>query len=217
MSLTSKIRAVIAQIRAREAQHMELLYTVLKLDGGSVFPADLIVAGATQRSLMLTKGFVAMVKSRNALCAGALLRLQVDNILRLYASSLYPSSSETLMAFLEDRPLHELKAPDGKRLTDAELCKRVGAIYPWVPAVYKETCSFVHFSRPAVMSAVKGCGKAGELRLEVGADGGRCWVPEERLETVEAFDAATKAVLDLIYSWGHAKANVTRQRSTNSC
>jgi hypothetical protein len=213
MSTTSEIKTTITQIRSREKQHVELLHAVFKADADAIFPADLIVAGAIQRSLMLCKGFLTLLRAKNGLCAGAVLRLQVDNILRLYASSLFPSGSDTLLAILEDWPLSRLKAPDGKPLTDRELCNRVAAIYPWVPSVFKHTSAFVHFSRPAVMSALTSVSDDRRFTLSIGSRVGRPWRPSERLEAAQAFDAATKAVLEMVYAWGHAKARVARKRA----
>jgi hypothetical protein len=173
---------------------------------------DLIAIGAMKRSLMLTQGFLSMLRAGNYLCAGPLLRMQVDNILRLYAASLFPSGSDTLKAFLDDRPLSKLKAPDGAPLTDKELAVRVGKIYPWLPAVYTTTSGFVHFSRAAIMSAVEELSESGSVRVAVGPKGGRRWKPQERLAAAQAFDEATKAVLQMVYSWGHKKATEAAKR-----
>lgn len=206
------LKGTIQQIRNRETEHLKLLCTVLEADNGAIFPADLIIAGVVQRSLMLTKGFLNMLRSGNNLCAGALLRMQLDNVLRLYATSLFPSGSDTLRAFLEDRPLSRLKAPDGKPLTDKELCTRVAKLYPWLPRVYERTSGFVHFSHPAVMSSITGVSKTGRFRLAVGSRAGRRWKPEERLEAAQAFHTATEAVLQMVYSWGYTKALVAARQ-----
>ena len=163
-----KWQTVAQRIRAREKEHVKLLAAVLRADEGKLYPADLIATGAVQRSLMLLKGFLAMLRSGNYLCAGALLRMQLDTMIRLYAASLFPSGSNTLMAFLKDRPLSRLKAPDGKPLTDRELVIRVGKIYPWVPRVYKQTSGFVHFSGPAVMSAITDVSGDRSVQIAVG-------------------------------------------------
>jgi len=209
-------KTVAQQIRNRERDHLNLLAAVLSADKGALFPADVIVTGAVQRSLMVTKGFLSMLRSGNYLCAGALLRLQLDNILRLYAASLFPSGSETLRAFLEDRPLSRLKAPDGKPLTDKELTTRVGKIYPWLPPVYEKTSGYIHFSRSAIMSPITGMSKSGGFRIDVGRRQGRRWKPEERLEAAQAFDEATKAVLQMVYSWGYTKTAVAARRAGRS-
>lgn len=206
-------RSVAQQIRNREKEHLTILAAVLRADEAAIFPADLIVIGAVQRSLMLMKGFLAMLRSANYLCAGPLLRLQLGNVLRLYAAALFPSGSDTLTAFLQDRPLSRLKAPDGKPLTDKELTTRVGKIYPWLPRVYKRTSGFVHFSQPAVMSAMASMSKSGRFRVAVGLRRGRRWKPDERLEAAQAFGEATKAVLEMVYSWGYTKDVVAAGRT----
>lgn len=196
---------VARQIKRRERDHQKILMAVLRADGERIFPMDLIAIGIMKRSLMLIQGFLVMLRSENYLCAGPLLRMQLDNILRLYAASLFPSGSDTLKAFLQDMPLSKLKSPDGKPLTDKELTIRVGKIYPWLPPVYETTSGFVHFSRSAIMSTVESLSEEGSLRVVVGPGGGRRWKPEERLAAAQAFDEATKAVLQMVASWGHVK------------
>ena len=206
------LTGVVRRIRAREEDHVRLLHAVFQADDGAIFAHDLIAAGAIQRSLMLIKGFLTMLRSGNYLCAGALLRMQIDTLLRLQAAALFPSGAHTLRAFLEDQPLHRLKAPDGARLTEQELCKRVATRYEWVPRVYARTSGFIHFSGPSVLSAIPRAPKGRTLSISVGSRLGRRWKPAERLEAAEAFEAATKAVLEMVYSWGHTKAVFASQR-----
>ena len=53
--------------------------------GSTVLLVDLGFSPLLKRSLQLTDGFIAMIKARNLTCAAALLRLQLDNCMRLYA------------------------------------------------------------------------------------------------------------------------------------
>jgi hypothetical protein len=203
-------------VRALERKHVELFFGVLEADGGAVFGNDLVSAGAIQRSLLLTQGFLAILRTQNYLCAGALLRMQVDTLLRLFAASLFPSGNEPLQAFLEDRPLNKLRAPDGARLTEKELCRRASMVYEWVPRVYAATSGFVHFSGPSIMSAISGVNQDGSVSISVGSLAGRRWRVEERLEATEAFGAATQAILDMVYSWGHTKALAASKRKESA-
>jgi hypothetical protein len=206
------LATVVRRIRSREQDHVRLLHAVVQLDDGAIFAHDLIASGATQRSLMLIKGFLAMLRSGNYLCGGALLRMQIDTLLRLHAASLFPSGNDALHAFLDDLPLHKLKAPDGARLTEQELCKRVATRYEWVPRVYARTSGFIHFSGSSVLSAMPKASEDRTIEISVGSRLGRRWKPDERLEAAEAFDAATKAVLEMIQSWGQAKAAAAARR-----
>lgn len=207
-----KWQEVARQIRRREQEHRKLIVAVLRADGGNIFEMDLIAIGVVKRSLMLIQGFLAMLRSENYLCAGPLLRMQLDNILRLYAASLFPSGSDTLKAFLKDMPLSRLKSPDGKPLTDKELATRVGKMYPWLPRVYETTSGFVHFSGSAILSTVEDVSEDGSVRVVVGPRGGRRWKPQERLAAAQAFDEATRAVLQMVASWGQVKAAVGAKR-----
>ena len=205
-------RDIATKIRGRERDHVRLLATVLNADDGKVFANDLIAVGVAHRSLELTKAFLSMLRSGNLLCAGALLRMQVDNILRLHAASLFTSGNAVLNAFLKEQPLSRLRAPDGAKLTDQELVRRVSKAYPWVPSVYDKTSGFIHFSLPAVLGPLHSINDSGRFAFHLGWRRRRRWRPSERLEAAEAFDAATRAVLDMIYAWGYTKARGGKNR-----
>jgi hypothetical protein len=64
-NLRQDLKNTIEQIRKKETDHLKLLHAVLQADGRKLFPADLIVTGAVQRSLMVTKGFLSMLRSQN--------------------------------------------------------------------------------------------------------------------------------------------------------
>ncbi|HBX0033523.1 TPA: hypothetical protein MFX75_23805 [Klebsiella pneumoniae] len=53
---------------------------------GKDFGYDFLLAiGIARRSCALTSGFKSMLEAKNSLCALALVRMQLDNSLRLYA------------------------------------------------------------------------------------------------------------------------------------
>ena len=54
-----------------------------EVDKGNVYPVDLRVNAVLHRSTNLVRGFALLIEQRNFICAAPLLRLQIDNCLRL--------------------------------------------------------------------------------------------------------------------------------------
>jgi hypothetical protein len=120
----------------------------------SIYMSDLIIFGALKRTLALSDGFRGHILNRNFTCAAALMRLQLDTALRLYAADLYGDTEEYARAVFDGKPVDKLRDKRGKRLTDAYLADRLSEQYPWVKRMYQNLCEFVHLSNRHFFSSV---------------------------------------------------------------
>ena len=75
-----------------EAVHLRLGKEMFEAFGGAMYGMDLLAAGALNRSKAHIAGFSTLIKAKNLICSGALLRLQLDTAMRFFA------------AFLVERP-----------------------------------------------------------------------------------------------------------------
>ena len=172
---------------------------------GVILPPDLIANGALQRTLALIDGFAAMVDMDNDVCAVPLLRLQIDTVLRLLAAAKFPDSAKLLEAMLAGTPLHRLRAPEGRVLTDQYLCELAAPHFPWLPWAYTKTSGAVHLSGPAVLSGVAEDETGGPLASTIGRASRRRWSAAERVAAVELFIKATEAIGSLVEDWARTK------------
>ena len=156
---------------------------------------------------------MSLVRQRNLACAAPLIRLQLDNVLRLYAASLFPSGRHVFDALIGGMPLSRLKAPDGANLRDVYLKRKAGEIFPWLPQVYDATSGFIHLSNPGILAPFVRPSGDGAFEMGIGLRTGRPWSLTERLEAVAAFTEATKAVLQMLASWHNAKAREAVRRT----
>jgi hypothetical protein len=212
------LEAAVACLRASESAHQQVLARAMTADAGALYPADHVMLGVAQRSLMLIAGFVALVEQSNAVCAVPLLRLQLDNIMRFNALWLVRDPKEVLNALLSEKPFNKLKSRDGNEpLTDRYLAEQLSKRHPWVSEVYKRTSGFIHLSMPGLMSGVVGIGDATsrDVQFAIGPNAGRIWTDEEKKEAVDAFIAATSALMYLFVSWVITKEKVASQRATS--
>lgn len=202
----------ITYLRDSYDAHLDVVRQMIEADNGRMFGVDLVVIAAIYRSLSLIDGFTCMVEKRNVLCAAALVRLQVDSVLRLYACCLVDDPHSLVEPLLEGKPLNKIKSKDGNSLSDKYLRTELSKLYPWVNSVYEQTSGFIHLSKAHMLSPVTHVDSSSRsLRICVGREA-REWTEKEMIETVEAFTEATKSVIHLAVSWLETKKRVAAKR-----
>ena len=173
-----------------------------RLGAESLYLPDLFVVGVLNRCLQLLHGFALLVRHRQLICAAPLLRMQLDNALRLFAGSLVESFDEFTTALLQGKRIDRMKAADGAKLTDRYLLQRLAAFAdePWLERVYNSTSGYVHLSDAHLFRAVRAAAESGKLHMRISRH--EVDAPESMwLELVAAFDAATRLVLRVVQSW----------------
>ena len=202
--LPEAVRKMVEYLRAGKDFHYELLKEILQADEQNLFHVDLVVIAAMHRSMSLIDGFTLLVEQQNALSAVPLVRMQIDNIIRLYSCWLVKEPPVVAEALLQDRPLNKVKSRSGKPLTDKFLYEAAAEHYPWIPQVYRQTSGFIHLSGRHIFAPIKSVDhKKHTFTASIG--GGREWTEEEMRESVSAFIEATKALLHLCASWLQTK------------
>ena len=70
--------------------------------GSNLIQSDICFIAMMDRSVDLAKGMTYMLKERNLTCSGSLLRLQIDNCLRLYAINIAENEDAVVNAVIND-------------------------------------------------------------------------------------------------------------------
>ena len=115
---------------------------------------DLFFCAALDRSVQLSEGFIVLLQERNLSCAGALLRLQMDNCMRTYAAFIAADKDAVIDCIIHGRKIRDQVDVDGKQMTDANLKKKMAAFNASFPAVYDQASGYVHFSDMAFYQTV---------------------------------------------------------------
>ncbi|VFZ87489.1 Uncharacterised protein [Klebsiella pneumoniae] len=115
----------------------------------------LLAIGIARRSCALTSGFKSMLEAKNSLCALALVRMQLDNSLRLYAGFFSKDRMKFSKDVLNGKIISKMKADDNQPMTDNYLARRVSTKNPWVINVYKKTSGYIHFSEEHIKEALR--------------------------------------------------------------
>jgi len=186
--------------------HFELGKAIGSAYGGAIYPLDLLMFAAINRSLCLLKGFVTLIQARNFIAAAPLIRLQLDNCLRLFAATLVTDPHALSIKVLEGMPVRRMHDKSGKLMTDKHLADEFTRRHAWVRDLYEGTSAYVHLSEKHYFNAMKATGGDGKLTLKI-TDKDE-FVPEDLyLEAIDAFLATTDALFEYVSGWVYTKNN----------
>ena len=148
------VKAALANIEADEKQLVAATGEMFQADGGAIYPFDLLANAAINRALALSSGFRTLILQRNLVCAGPLVRLQLDTSLRLFAGFIVEKPHDFAIKVLEGKHIRRMKDKDGNFMTDRYLVERLAKQYPWIEAVYERASDYVHLSGTHILSSV---------------------------------------------------------------
>ncbi len=152
--------------------------------GESLLKEDFFFCASADRCLNLIDGFIIMLRERNLTCAGALLRLQMDNCMRSYAAFIAQDKDSVIDCIISGDPINKQLSKDGKKMSDGYLKKEISKIDSKFETVYNQASGYVHLSEKAFYQTVVKC-EDNHIEFQVGRE-----LPEKRnLVLIEAADA----------------------------
>lgn len=128
---------------------------LMKID--DLYMEDLFFMSVIDKSIKLIDSFLFALDKRNITILATLTRVQMDCVMRAYASTMVSDSGDFCKSVLVDNvQINTLKDTNNQRLTDTHLCKAVGK-YLNLPVyeLYKKVCGYVHFSSASFHNIAK--------------------------------------------------------------
>lgn len=125
--------------------------------GQTLLREDLFFCASADRNMNLTDGFVEMLRTRNLTCAGALLRLQMDNCMRTYAAFIAKDRRSVIDCIITEGKISDQVDQNGKKMTDKHLKEVLCQFDSRFSAVYDQTSGYIHLSDKAFYQTVKSC------------------------------------------------------------
>ena len=154
--------------------------------GDNLTKDDLFFCASLDRCLRLIDGVIPMLKERNLTCAGALLRLQMDNCLRTYAAFIAADKEKVIDCIISGDMIKNEKDTTGQKMTDGHLKDEISKIDSQFAQVYDQASGYIHLSSKAFYQTVAEIGDDNKLAFQIGHP-----LPEKRneplLECADAF------------------------------
>ena len=217
--MTSAAAKNIDNLKAELVRQKELLCNIYQQNikpNNPIFKIDFIFMGAINKALANISAFLDLIEKENYLVAFAIVRMQLDVMLRFYAAILLDIDSRIKYSdtFLAGERIDKLqiliKNEKGKNikqnLTDKFLCKHFEKTFgvDWVLRVYKQTSNFVHLSGVSFLFMVNKTSKEGEsIKVRTGLHkDGKIQIENEQL--VDSFSCIvdiTQRILDCLTMW----------------
>lgn len=145
---------------SHEVKSIRLLRTELLLkckniiNDNDLSELDMFIITVTDRSCRLIDGSIEMLESRNLTCSAILLRSQIDNCMRLYASFISKDIHQFTKSFFDGQKISNLKDDRGIKMIDSHLRKRLSEYDPLINDIYSRTSGFIHLSNESLYACM---------------------------------------------------------------
>lgn len=118
---------------------------------------DWIIIAALNRTVNINKAYTTLIRDNNFIAAAPLVRINIDTLLRLYASIISEFDRNTFASKVIDGELiKKMKLRGTKQtLTDKTLHEELSKVedMEWVSQIYEAGNSFVHFENTHFISS----------------------------------------------------------------
>ena len=204
------INDLILRLEGQKEEYKKSIGEIMQADGGNLYAMDLISLPVLNRSIKLISGFAALISDENYLCAIPLIRLQLDNSLRFYATFIVSPIDAFVQEFLKGTPIRKLKDRNGKLMKDHYLVEKLDAIFPGVAKLYEDTSGYIHLSDKHFFATISK--KEQDNGRMFFGDGSDHFTNEERVNFVYQMAECSKLLLILVNEWKEEKQNKKSQK-----
>lgn len=177
-----------------------------KTAAGKVYPLDLYFDGIYNRALSLTNATLTLLDSKNYMAAASIVRLHLDNFLRLNAAWLVAKPHDFVLEVMGGTPINKIKDRNGKKMLDSHLVDEASKNYLWVKEIYDKACGFVHFSGTHIFSHQKILDKNERtIGTYIGKGDWDNVTDKSRIEVLAVMIEISDCILKLAYGWARTK------------
>ena len=166
-------------------------------------PIEVLMAVALQRSRHLLDAYLRLVAVKNLMAASALIRMQLDSVMRVNACFLVADPLEIWEALKNGESWRRVKSKDGNQLSDAYLNGKLTEKFAWAADVYKQMSGYIHLSRPHLESTTEGEEFLGMVLFQ-GLDGERV-KDQDIAENGQLFIKVTRALFSLCEDYAQSR------------
>lgn len=195
-------------------QEKALLMDIFKLK--DMYPMDFLCIAVCTRCFSNIAAFQILFKEQNLLAFSAIVRLQLDTLLRLFAIRICKHKQELAKKIaLESTELRKLpwELENGKKhnLTDTFLCEQLEKVekIDWAIKVYKQTSGFIHPSSNHFFASLthKEEQRDGTIHLKLHIDtfGQMPHNQQYYLDTISCFNHITSLICKYLIGWNETK------------
>ena len=211
MNQEENLEAKLKELEQLQFAHPNKAMEMMKADNSALFPLDFLAVSVFNRSMSLIAGFILLIREENFICAAPLVRLQLDNALRFFATTLVKEPHKVAIEFIEGTPIKDFTDErTGKNLTDTYLVNKLSGLdhkFKWVKPLYQNSSGYIHLSEKHFLSSTTTKGNEPMKFSSAVSTKDNFITTEDRVDAVNAMIETSKVVLFLLDSWTFNKNN----------
>ncbi|MBS1761574.1 MAG: hypothetical protein JSR00_01750 [Bacteroidetes bacterium] len=180
----------------------------MKAGNQKIMTLDFFALTVNNRAISLCDAFNILATSNNYLTAVSLIRLQLDNALRFFASTLVADSNDFVLHFLSGKEIRDYKDINGQKLSDNYLSKQLDKYFTGTHKLYKDTCSYIHLSERHFIPTMTTKGQQ-DFGFQINVGSSDNYKIDDKLDFAQTMFEVTKLVLIVVEQWKHEKERLT--------
>jgi hypothetical protein len=180
----------------------------LFLNTGSIYSTDLYLSAIINRAISFIRGFKLLATENNYISSVPIIRMQLDNCLRLYASSIVSSPSNFFVEYLKGTHISSLKDVNGNKMKDFYLINLLETLFPGIQNLYNNTSGYVHLSNEHSFLQTEIVNDS-ERKLETRIGFYDFYKIDEKVDFTYNMFKASEFLLKLVSSWRMEKSKST--------
>jgi len=176
------------------------------LTSGSLGPCDSFALATLRRARHLSEGAIPLLRQRNELAGGALLRCHLDCSIRFVGVARSPDPHRIAHLIFSGVRQNKLQGFNGKPMTDAALVEALDD--PWFTDVYARTSGLVHLSRDHIDHLIAACPVQPDGRRLLSLEPAGISSPEWRVVDLGvAFARSAASLIVFVNEWCEKRPN----------
>ena len=200
-----KVKAELKKLSKYQDCLPRLGHEVIMAGNGPLYPLDFVVVGIVKRSLSIASAFKTLVTDWNMVCARAILRMQIDTVIRFSAFWISGDPHQMAVEVMHGNQINKMKDRDGNKMTDAYLVKKLSPEFDWMPRVYQYTSGYVHFSERHLFDPIASLKEDGRLVHFIINDKDEKFPESSWHEIVSCFNQCAEIIVSYLKGYKHIK------------
>jgi hypothetical protein len=184
---------------------LSLGHEVMTSANGTLYPLDFVVIGIVKRSVSIASAFKTLITDWNMVCARAILRMQIDTVIRFSAFWISEDSHKMAMKVMSGIQINRIKDKDGNRMTDAYLVKKLSSKFDWMPQVYKYTSGYIHFSERHLFDPIANLDEANHIISFIINEEDQKFPESSWHEIISCFNQCTEIIMSYLKQYKEIK------------
>lgn len=200
----NKLNELIGKLKEINQEFIQSGARFITAGDGKLHTMDLFALAVNNRAFSLVNGFVSLAIENNYSSAVPLIRIQIDNALRFFASTLVSDYDEFFLKYLNGIAIGNIEDYQGKQMKDNYLARLLNKHFKGILELYKYYSGHIHLSNEhfSIMSKIV---NPDSKKIEIKVGDFDFFDAQQKIDFVKHMLDASRVVLIVVEQWRFQK------------